>query len=107
MIGDFTVEDQGGRLERGNRGDQRREPAGVVTAWPADELHPITVLVGHHAPAVVFFLIDPSVMVNGTRDQRRLNQVDRWKAQRSSVRGHARRFGGGWLAGHQLLSHSV
>src|SRR6266851_4442342 len=52
------LQDQRGRLEARDRGDQMGPGAG-----PADELQPVPVLVGDQASPVVLFFVDPAGVV--------------------------------------------
>jgi hypothetical protein len=74
---DLAIEDERRRFERGHRGGQLREATSQVATVPTHQAHTVRVLVGEHAPAVDFLLVDPAVVVDGAlhfgRGHRRLD----------------------------------
>src|SRR5262245_8547484 len=64
----FAVEYERGRWQRADRSGELREPPAVVLAGSADEAHRGAVLVRGHAPAVVFFFVDPTVAMERACD---------------------------------------
>src|SRR5262245_18383202 len=55
----FAVDDAGARAQACQRLDDQREAAGEVVAGPAVEPHPLTILAGNDAEAVVLDLVEP------------------------------------------------
>src|SRR3989442_912981 len=70
----LAIEDQRAGWQTADGGGDLTKPLGVVDATAADEADAAPVLVGDHAPAVVFFLVHEAVAVEGLR-QDGLDQV--------------------------------
>jgi len=55
----FPIDDAGARAQAGHCPDNQREAAGEVVAGPAVEPHPLAILTGNDAEAVMLDLMQP------------------------------------------------
>src|SRR5262249_15877983 len=55
----FAVDNAGARAQAGQRLDDQREAMGEIVAWTAVEPHPLAILAGNDAKAVMLDLMQP------------------------------------------------
>jgi hypothetical protein len=66
----LTVEDQRGLRRGGNRSRYLAEASCVISPIPTEELHLAISLLSQEPPAAVFLVVDPSLPMEGTGDER-------------------------------------